>query len=336
MKRELRGIFLPITTPFNKDGDLDTNGLRANIKKWSGTGISGYVVLGSTGERVHLEEDECERVIAVAREEVPSATTGSLYFMVGAGQQSTRGTIAEVRRAAARGADAVLVITPHFYRSAVTQSALLKHFIAVADSSSVPVMLYSMPALTGISLDPDTMAHLSEHHNIIGIKDSSADIVGLSETIKRVPSDFAVLSGNGTVFHDALNVGAWGGILAVGCIAPRICLEIFRAFKAGENDRARALQEKLTPLARAVTTVYGIGGLKAALDLLNYTGGHVRLPLATPDGQAVNEISRALDDAYKQLGTSIRELTSDNQVNSHVRDFSPGQESSLVQEAPPA
>ena len=295
---KLSGILLPITTPFHGDGAVDLAGLRANISKWNKTEIAGYVVLGSTGERVNLGEDEQLEVIATVREAVPA----DRLFIAGVGQQSTRGTIQEIRRLnAAVAVDALLVITPHFYRAAITQDALLGHYCAVADASPVPLILYSMPALTGIKIEPATAAKLSEHANIIGIKDSSNDIAALQETIKLVPDDFAVLTGNGTVLREALEAGACGGILAVGCVVPELCLEIFCAVKSGERERSERLQAALTPLASAVTTRFGLGGLKAALDQLGYTGGHVRAPLRAADGEAQAEIQRYLKSAEQAL-----------------------------------
>lgn len=290
-------MFLPIPTPFDNAGDLDLPALVSNIGKWSTTGISGFVMLGSTGERVNLDEREYLAVIDAAREEV-GRRPERLSFIVGAGQQSTRGTVEEIKRVVASGpVDAVLVITPHFYRPSITQQALIEHYRNVADESPAPVILYSMPALTGVKLEAETVARLSEHENIIGIKDSSNDLDGLRETIKLVRKDFAVLTGNGTVFHDALSAGACGGILAVGCAAPNLCLAIFRALRSGDDKLAAALQTKLTPLAAAVTVRYGIGGLKAALDMKGYLGGAVRAPLRAPDEATRAEIKRFLDEA---------------------------------------
>ena len=151
----------------------------------------------------------------------------------------------------------------------MNQEILFSYYMAVADAAPVPVLLYSMPALTGIKIEPDTIARLSEHANIVGVKDSSNDVVGFAETVKLCP-DFLVMTGNGTVLFDALEAGATGGILAVGCVVPEICLEVFQLFRAGDVGRARDLQSKLTPLAAAVTTRFGIGGLKAAMDLAGY------------------------------------------------------------------
>ncbi|MEP6637309.1 MAG: dihydrodipicolinate synthase family protein [Acidobacteriota bacterium] len=297
---DLRGLLLPFTTPFKEKEDLDVPKLRANLRRWNATGIRGYVVLGSTGERVNLDEREYTAVIDVAREEVPPDQT----FIVGAGQESRRGSINEIKRAAIAGADAVLVITPHFYRAAITQQALIDHYTAVAEASPVPVILYSMPDLTGIKIEPETAAQLSTHANIIGIKDSSADVSALGETIRLVAADFAVLTGNGTVFYDALCAGACGAILAVGCVATAQCLEIYRLAQAGDGEGAARLQSKLTPLALAVTKRYGIGGLKTAMDLIGFAGGVPRAPLQPVSAAARQEIAELLEQSAAELPTA--------------------------------
>jgi len=286
----LRGILLPTTTPFDSDGQIVSTAIRANLQQWSKTGVIGFVVLGSTGERVHLDEREYLQVIENSR----AAVSDEQVFIVGAGQQSTHATIREIEHAARLGADVVLVITPHYYRAAITQAALINFYTDVADASPIPLMLYSMPALTGIKIEPETIARLSEHSNIIGVKDSSNDIAGFTETVRLCPDNFAIMTGNGTVLLDALQAEATGGILAVGCVAPEMCVEIFRAFNAAEREHATALQSKLTPLAAAVTTRFGIGGLKAALEMAGYQGGIVRAPLQMPDEDARREIEQLL------------------------------------------
>lgn len=308
----MHGILLPFHTPFSDNAEVDYAGLRSNIETWNLSGIVGYVALGSTGERVHLDERECLTVIETARAVVPK----EMAFIIGAGQQSVRGTLSEVRRIAEAGADAALVITPHFYRGAMTQGALLNYYMAVADGAPVPLLLYSMPDLTGVAIAPETVARLALHENIIGIKDSSGDIINFTETVRLVPEDFAVMTGNGPLLYAALSAGATGGILAVGCVAPRLCVDIYEAVRAGEHERVRALQQRLTPLALAVTKRYGIGGLKAALDMLGYAGGHVRAPLQDASEDARREIARLLvecglindatarDGQYSQVGAT--------------------------------
>jgi 4-hydroxy-2-oxoglutarate aldolase len=297
MPINLDGILLPITTTFTPAEDFDAEALTANLLKWNNSGVIGYVVLGSTGERVNLNERECLQVIETARRAVPR----SLSFIVGAGQQSTRATIEEIQTVANAGAEAALVITPHYYRSAVTQEAMVSHYTAVADAAPIPIILYSMPDLTGIKIEPGTAARLSQHANIIGIKDSSAEVAKLAETVRMVPGEFAVMIGNGTVLCEAVQAGARGGILAVGCVVPQLCVEVYEAVKAGDTNRAALLQEVLTPLARAVTKTYGIGGLKTAIEMAGFAGGVARAPLQRPSETAVREIAEMLNQANDTL-----------------------------------
>lgn len=291
----LRGILLPFPTPFGPDGEFDPRSLRANVERWNRAGISGYVALGSTGERVHLDERERAAVVEAARAAVPVG----MAFVVGVGEHGTRGTVAEAARAARAGADALLVITPHFYRGAMTGERLRAHFEAVADASPVPLVLYNIPQNTGVALPPETVARLGEHPNIVGIKDSSGNMVNLMEMLRLVGpgrADFVVTTGHAGVLHPALAAGAGGAILAAACVVPRLCVAVFEAARAGDGGRARELQRRLAPVARAVTVGYGIGGLKAALDLLGYYGGPVREPLRAPDEAARREIARLLEE----------------------------------------
>ncbi|MGI9165908.1 MAG: dihydrodipicolinate synthase family protein [Pyrinomonadaceae bacterium] len=314
-KDSLRGVLLPFTTPFKANDDLDVDGLRDNIRKWNKSGIVGYVALGSTGERVNLNEREYLEAIEVARAAVPP----DLVFIVGVGQQSTRGTIEEIKRATAVGGDAVLVITPHFYRSAMTQEALLSHYLAVADDSPVPIILYSMPDLTGIKIEPQTVAQLSTHQNIIGLKDSSADMTGFRDTVRLTGDDFAVLVGNGTVFLDGLSAGGCGGVLAVGCVAAAVCMEIYRLSQVGDEKTATIMQEKLRPLALAVTKRYGISGLKAALDIIGFAGGGGRAPLKPASEAARLEIAGLLSDLQRDESSYTKSMDDEIRVSGAIK-----------------
>ncbi|HEX9918234.1 MAG TPA: dihydrodipicolinate synthase family protein, partial [Pyrinomonadaceae bacterium] len=295
----LRGILLPCTTPFGEDGRVDARAIGANIARWNETGIGGYVILGSTGERVHLDERETLEVVEASRACVPE----HLAFVVGVGQHGTRQSIAEAERAAAAGADAVLVITPHFYRAQMTPAALADYYEAIADDAPVPVVLYNIPQNTGLALSPETIARLSKHENIVGIKDSSGDMVNFVEMLRLASDEFAVLTGHASLLYAALSAGAQGAILAAGCVAPEVAVEIARSVERGEHDEALKLQQKFTPLARAVTTRSGIGGLKYALDLRGYAGGEVRAPLSMPDEAARREIARTLEACLPYVET---------------------------------
>lgn len=293
LAQSLRGILLPFVTPFDTDEEVDLGALSANLQRWNETGVSGYVALGSTGERVHLTERECLRVIETAR----SGIEAPLSLIVGAGQQSTRLTIEEIGRWAEAGADAVLLITPGYYRAEMTQAALKNYYRAVADAARVPVLLYNIPQLTGITLSPETVAELGLHENIAGIKDSSGDMVALGEMLRLVPEDFSVLTGHGSALVAALGLGAAGAILAVGCFAPRACVEVYRAFHAGEHERARSLQRSIAFLVRSVMGRYGIGGIKTAMTVLGMAGGRTRAPIGMPDEEARDEIARLLKES---------------------------------------
>ncbi len=297
----MRGVLLPFPTPFDVDGRADARALRSNVEKWNETGVAGYVVLGSTGERVHVEERECLEIVETARACVPER----MAFVVGAGQQGTRASVEEVRRVAEAGADAVLVITPSFYRAEMTQAVLVKHYLEVADASPVPVVLYSVPQLTNVTIAPETVARLSEHENIVGVKDSSGDVLALAEMVRMVPEGFAVLTGNGSALYPALCVGARGGILAIGCVAPRLAVEVYEAFGAGEHGRARAAQARLARVTRGVLGRYGISGLKAALHMLGYAGGRVRAPLQDATREARREIEGVLRETGLLGGESL-------------------------------
>lgn len=286
----LRGVMLPFPTPFDEGGEFDVAALRHNLERWNETGVTGYVALGSTGERVHLEDEECVRVVEAARASIPA----SLSLIVGIGQQSTRGTIAEARRAAALGANFVLTITPNFYRGALTQEALTEHYERVADASPLPVLVYSIPQNTGITLTPETVGRLSRHENISGIKESSGDVIAFTEMLRAATEDFQMLTGHGAAVFATLAAGGSGAILAVACCVPRFCVALARAVEAGDYERARSMQRQLAPLARAVTTRFGIGGLKCALDLAGYRGGRVRAPLSMPAADARREIALLL------------------------------------------
>lgn len=292
-KLSLSGIMPPLATPFKEDGSLDLEGLEINVARYNEAGLSGYVVLGSNGEAVHLTPEEKVRVIEAVRRAAPNHT-----LIAGAGELSTRATIEASRRAADAGAEAVLIITPHYYKGSMSQAALLKHYIAVANGSPVPVILYSFPQATGVALEPATIAQLAEHPNIIGLKDSSGDMGALLETLRLAPTSFAVLVGNGQILYPALLMGASGGILAVACVAPRACVEIYLAAASGDGARARQLQEKLAPLSRAVTSQFGIAGLKAAMQMAGYRAGPPRAPLLA----ASQEESEKIKAIMRQTG----------------------------------
>ncbi|OGP89192.1 MAG: hypothetical protein A2156_03085 [Deltaproteobacteria bacterium RBG_16_48_10] len=286
---KLTGVMPPITTPF-QGGKLATDQLKKNFQKWNKTGLSGYLVLGSNGEAVYLNEKEKIKVMEVSREAIPK----SKIMLVGTGMESTEETIRFTNQMAKMGADCALVVTPSYFKGSMKPQILYDHFIAVAESSKIGILIYNVPQFTGINLEPEVVAKLSEHSNIIGIKDSSGNIGQLSEMIHLSQKGFAVFVGSAPVFFPALCVGAVGGILAVANVVPQEWVQIQNLFNKGKMNEARALQTQLTPLAKAVTTKYGIGGLKIAMDLAGYFGGNPRLPLKKPGREVEEELKKLL------------------------------------------
>ncbi len=288
----LRGVIPPLVTPFTADGALDLPAFEANLEALVPHDLAGFLVLGSNGEAASLDEEEKRALVAAARRRVPGR-----FLLVGTGMESTRATIALTRRVSDLGADAVLVLTPSYYKGRMTGEALQRHFEQVADASPVPVYLYSVPAFTGLVWSPAVSSALSAHPRIAGLKESSGDVGLLARVAASVPAGFEVACGNAPVFYPALCVGAAGGVLAVANCAPRPAIALHRAFVAGDHARARRLQEALGPLAAAVTTGHGVAGLKRVLDAVGLRGGEVRSPLLPAPPSVVDEIRPLLERA---------------------------------------
>ena len=286
---KLSGVMPPIATPF-QDGKLALSKLKKNFQEWNQTGLSGFLVIGSNGEAVFLNEKEKMKMMEVSREAIPR----SKIMMVGTGMESTQETIRLTNQAARMGADCALVVTPSYFKGSMKPEILYEHFVSIAESSRIEILLYNVPQFTGINMEPELVAKLSEHSNIIGIKDSSGNIGQLSEIVHLSQKGFAVFVGSAPVFFPALCVGAAGGILAVAQVAPEASVNILSLFKKRKMVEARALQERLTPLAKAVTTKYGIGGLKMAMDLMGYFGGDPRPPLKRPGEDVGNELNKLI------------------------------------------
>lgn len=290
----ISGIMVPVATPFGADGRLAPDQLQENIAKWEsveveGETLSGYVACASTGEAPLLTPDERITLIRAAREATPK---GKL-LIVGTGAESTQGTIARTREAADLGADAGLVITPSYFRAAMTEDVLARFYLDVAEASPIPIILYNVPAFTGVELGENVARHLKAHPNIIGIKDSSGNVSQISQIVYNAPEDFHTLVGNMPILFPALCLGAHGGILALANVAPQIPLGILAHYRAGNLAKARELQLNAMALARAIPSRYGVAGLKVAMELQGYYGGPPRLPLV-PAPPATLHVMRAL------------------------------------------
>lgn len=292
----LEGIIPPVVTPFEADGRLDLAAFEANIESYGPCDFSGILVLGSNGEAACLGEDE---KVAVIRAAVAKSNGRPIY--AGTGAESTRTTIELTKKAADAGAACALVLNPFFFKGQLNGEALRRHYEAVADVSRIPVLIYSMPGATGLPIPPNVVHQLAKHPNIRGMKDSSGDIANLQRILGGVPAGFPLAAGSAPVLFSALGLGASGGVLAVAGCAPEATSAIYRAFKAGDFERASRLQRVVTPLAIAVTATYGVAGLKAAVTLSGRQGGVPRPPLAAAGEAEVAEIKRLMDAAKAAL-----------------------------------
>lgn len=271
----IKGIMPPITSPFER-GEVAYEKLSDNIKRWNKTGLAGYVVMGSNGESAFLTREEKLRIV----ETVKNSLSSGKLLIAGTGSESIKDTISLSNDAAGRGADYVLVLTPSFYKGQMDGAAFVRYFTEVADKVKIPVLIYNVPKFTGVNIEADAVAKLAQHGNIVGLKNSAENAAHTAELVSVVPEDFSVIVGTASVLYPGLCAGAKGGILALANIAPDECVELQRLFEAGKHSEASVLQKKLIPVNKAVTSKYGVPGLKVALDMLGYFGGDPRSPLA--------------------------------------------------------
>ena len=271
----ISGIFPALVTPFEPDGAVSLRGVRENIRRYNETAVAGCVVLGSTGESVMLSREAADSVLAASIEVAAPAK----LLIAGTGAESTSETIARTRRAAELGYAAALVKTPYYYKPVYKAETYIRHYRAVADASPIPVLLYSVPQFTGITLETPEILTLAAHPNIVGIKDSSGNIQRAAEIVAGARPDFQVLTGGAAVIYPALAVGARGAILALAAALPEKCAELFLLFQSGRHEQAKALQLELAVASKRIVSEQGIAGVKYAMDLRGYNGGLPSLPL---------------------------------------------------------
>ena len=286
----LAGVLAPVVTPFTAAGDLAAEAFSANVRAHLAAGLHGVIVAGSSGEAALLSEAERRVLLDLARAAVP----GDRWVVAGVGGESTRVTIARARDAAAAGADAVLVVSPHYYGKRMSEAALEAHFTAVADASPLPVLLYNIPVYAHLVLSPELVGRLAAHVNVVGMKDSAGDLATLARYCALQGDGFRVLTGHGGTFAQALTLGVAGGILAVSLFAPGLALGVYEAARAGDAATAEALQARLVPLARDVVAALGPAGIKQAMDLVGLEGGAPRPPLLAPDERERTQVHDAL------------------------------------------
>jgi 4-hydroxy-2-oxoglutarate aldolase len=293
----LRGIFVPVVTPFDRRGEIDLGLFRENLRRYAGIGLSGIVIAGSTGEAPFLTERERLRLVGIARALVRPPE----LLIASTGLESTLLTLRLSREAVARGADALLVITPNYYKSRMDSSALAAHFKTLADGLRRPIIIYNIPQFTGIRMDPSTISQLSRYPNIVGLKESSGDLAYVRAILRRVRPGFRVLVGAPSILLDTFRAGAVGGVLGQSGFVPEICLGLYDAFQKRRMKTARGLQQRLTLLAQKIAAPYGIAGVKAAVDLCGYAGGPPRPPLLPLKASGRRAVAAALREARAGL-----------------------------------
>ncbi len=272
---DLSGVFAALTTPFAADGSVAISELKQNIQRYDATGLAGYAVQGSTGESVLLSRAEWDSVLVAAKE----AAGRGKRLLAGTGVESTAETISRTKRAAELGYDAALVKTPYYYKPVYKPEVLIAHYRSVADASPIPVLLYSVPQFTGISLEAPEVAMLAEHRNIIGIKESSGHVQRVGEMVAAARASFQVLTGGAGVLLPSLAVGAKGAILALASALPEKCAELYDLTRHGQMETARELQKSLLRASKLIVSELGIPGVKFVMDQRGYHGGIPRLPL---------------------------------------------------------
>jgi 4-hydroxy-2-oxoglutarate aldolase len=293
----LGGIFPPVVTPFNRRGDVDEGSFRSNLERYTGIGLAGVVVAGTTGEAPLLTERERLRLTELARRTVSPPE----LVIAGTGLEGTRQTIRLSREAMARGADLALVVTPGYYTSKMDTPALVAHYRAVADALPRPILVYSIPQCTGVRMAPEAIVALTRHSNIAGLKESSGDLAYARAILRRVPASFSVFSGALTALLGVLRAGGAGGIVVQANFAPDLCVAFYEAFRAGRQRTARELFSRLVPLAREISVKFGTPAVKAAMDLSGFRGGNPRPPLAPASAAERRVIARALSEARSSL-----------------------------------
>lgn len=264
------GIGPPLVTPFDGAGDVDHGKLRELVSWIEDRGVDFVVPCGSNGEAELLTADERAAVVETVVDEA------SVPVVAGTGNPGRRETVEATEAAAAAGADAALVVTPFYYIH--DQETLETYFRQVADEVSLPVYLYSVPAFTGVRLEPDTVGNLASHPKVAGVKDSLADIGEMVRTRSRVADeDFDLLVGSASVLAAGLDAGAIGGVVALANLAPRATVDVYETHST-DPERARARNADLVELNRAVTTEFGVPGLKWAMRERGAPAGRARSP----------------------------------------------------------
>ena len=284
------GVFTALVTPFDAEGGIDWPAFDRLIDRQLDAGITGLVPVGTTGEAATLDPEEAEALIARTVERA----AGRAYVLAGAGANDTRKAVKAAQRAEKAGADGVLVVTPYYNRP--TQEGLIAHFGAVAQAVSCDVILYSVPARTGVAIAPETAATLAEEHaNIVGIKEAGGDATRVTALRAACGPAFIVHSGDDGLALPFYALGAVGLTSVVSNYAPRPCVELYEAWKTGDTARALQLHERMAQLTAAMFAESSPGPVKRALAISNQMSDAMRLPMVGVTAATDRVLRRAID-----------------------------------------
>jgi 4-hydroxy-tetrahydrodipicolinate synthase len=289
---KIHGIIPPVATPLRPDEELDLPRFRWFLDHLIAHGVHALFVLGTNSEFYAFDETEKQTLVATALEHV----AGRVPVWVGTGAETTREVLRLTRMAEREGASGVSVITPYFIHP--NQEELYQHYARIAESTSLPVILYNNPSTCGgLSIAVDTLARLTRLSNIRGIKDSSGDLQHTCEYLRVAPPEFSVLMGRDTLLFAALMMGVQGAVPATANIAPGLLVEIYESFRRGDLQASKAAQLRLNPLRLALTLCTPPGAVKAALNLLGMPIGPCRSPIADLAPDQVANMQAALHAA---------------------------------------
>ncbi len=272
MKKSLHGIIAPISTPFI-DGEVAYDKLKHNVCRYAETKLSGLFVLGSNGENPALDDQERLKVFETIMESRSSEQT----VIAGTSFESTQLAIRFAKILVEMGADYISVLTPSYYKKALTDEAQIGHFQKIADTLTVPIVIYNVPGHTGITLSHKVVETLSQHPNIAAMKDGAPGM--FPHYLQYASDNFSVISGTIDSLLPAMMIGAVGGVISLANPFPEACCELYRLFKNGELVQAKDLYRRLLSLNRSISGTYAVAGVKAAMELNGFFGGDPRLPL---------------------------------------------------------
>ena len=269
---DLEGVFTALVTPFRDDA-VDEDALRALVERQIAAGVDGLAPCGSSGESATLSHAEHRRVVEI----VVAAARGRLPVLAGTGSNSTREAIELTRYAKEAGADGALLISPYYNKP--TQEGIVAHYAEVARATDFPLVVYNIPGRTASNILPSTLARLADIDPVVGVKEASGDLAQVSAVVAVCPDDFSVLSGDDALTLPLLAVGGRGVISTSANVAPAEMVDLVRAFRAGDLERALRTHQRLLPLFDALFCETNPIPVKAALGLLGLVSDEIRLPL---------------------------------------------------------